>query len=296
MSYGHIYKMDSDASIQGMGLNGHDQYKMNHQELDKALMGKRLCLDYIEDSDELEKPYRSHPKWGGDLPNRVIALSHNIGDMLKLGDFPLSFYAKSRKKRGYKAKDTSATDLSSKPIKSLSLSPNFSARQVALMFFMLSHYICDAHMPLHCDLRDSREPPGGRRIPDSLHPSIEALWEKWFPTEEQFALHVRQAQSLDDAVLKLPRGSLIKIDKEPEYGLDNNIKKLRHDEWNEMVYITRAAYAVSRKWIKRPCNTVDDLIADISEEEFVKVSNFIFHDAVESVARLWYTAWRRFLD
>ena len=178
MAYGHTWKMDSDAGIRGMRLSGQDWLRVNHQQLDKALVGKRLCLSYIEESDELQKPYRAHPRYGGHLPNRVIALSHTVGDMLKLGDFPLSFYAQLKKKRGYKAKDASGVDLSAEPIKNLSLSPNFSARQIALMFFMLSHYVCDAHMPLHCDLRDSSESSCGRRIPKSLHPSIEKLWEK----------------------------------------------------------------------------------------------------------------------
>lgn len=39
-------------------------------------------------------------------------------------------------------------DLSAQKIKDLSLSPNFSARQIAIAFFLISHYICDAHMPL----------------------------------------------------------------------------------------------------------------------------------------------------
>jgi len=296
MAYGHTFKMDSDAGIKGIGLAGQDWLRVNYRQLDTALAGKRLCLDYIQDSPELQKPYRSHPRYGGHLPNRVIALSHTIGDMLKLGDFPLSFYTQAKRKRGYKVKDASGADLSAEPIKNLSLSPNFSARQVALMFFMISHYICDVHMPLHCDLRDSAEPPCGRRIPATLHPSIEEQWEVWFPSEGQFAAHVRQRKSLDDAVLDLPRGSLIKIDTDPSYQLDEGIRNIKQDEWQEMVYVARISYALSRKWIAKPYQTVREMIADASEDEFVTVSNFIFHDAVESVARIWYKAWQRFRD
>ena len=107
-------------------------------------------------------------------------------------------------------------------------------------------------MPLYCDLRDSAEPLGGRRIPATLPPSIEEQWEVWFPSEEQFAAHVRQKKSLDDAVLDLPRGSLIKIDTDPSYQLDKRIRKTKQDEWQEMVYVARVASALSRKWIAEP--------------------------------------------
>jgi len=230
MAYGHTHKMDSDPRIRGIRLAGQDWFRVSHRQLDTALVGKRLCLDYIQGSPELQKPYRAHPKYGGHLPNRVIALSHTIGDMLKLGDFPLSFYTQAKKKKAYKVKDASGADLSAESIKNLSLSPNFSARQVAIMFFMIAHYVCDAHMPLHCDLRDSAEPPGGRQIPAKLHPSIEKHWEAWFPSERKFAAHVRQKKSLDDAVLYLPRGSRIKIDTDPSYQLDKRIRKIKQDE------------------------------------------------------------------
>ena len=125
MGYGHTHKMDSDARIRGIKLAGQDWFRVSHSQLDKALVGKRLCLDYIQDSPELQKPYRAHPKYGGHLPNRVIALSHTIGDMLKLGDFPLSFYVPAKRKKGYKTKDAAGADYSAEPIKNLSLSPNF---------------------------------------------------------------------------------------------------------------------------------------------------------------------------
>ena len=42
-----------------------------------------------------------------------------------------------------------------------------SSTHMALRFFMLSHYLADAHMPLHCDAR-----PLGK-----IHASIEGEWE-----------------------------------------------------------------------------------------------------------------------
>jgi hypothetical protein len=293
--YGHIFKMDSDEATPGMKLKGQDWLQMDKKKLEKALAGTRRCLDYISGCPELAKPYRAHPKYGGHLPNRVIAVSHSISDMLKLSDFPLSFYAQKKRKKGFKAKDASGLDLSAEPIRNLSLSPNFSARQIALMFFVLSHYVCDAHMPLHCDLRDS-DRPVKRRLSDKLHCSIEEVWETWFPQENDFAAHVRQTKSLDLAVSSRPAGSLLKLDIDPAYALDTKILKIKNDEWQEMVYTTRISYAVSRKWISQDYPTANEMIAAISPEEFARVSNLIFHDAVASVARIWYNTWMRYLE
>ena len=84
-----------------------------------------------------------------------------------MADYPIAFYSKEEKSKKY------IEFLTEKKIKDLSLSPNFSARHVALTFFMLSHYICDCHMPLHCDLRDFGLKGKGRQLPKKLHPSIE---------------------------------------------------------------------------------------------------------------------------
>jgi hypothetical protein len=49
---------------------------------------------------------------------------------------------------------------------------------------MISHYIVDAHVPMHCDLRDDppsaknkRKPRNGKYYSDTLHGHIEQLWE-----------------------------------------------------------------------------------------------------------------------
>jgi hypothetical protein len=137
MNYGHVFKMDSDAQLLG-GIE--PRRKVTYTELKKGLSGRRLCLDYVKESGELKKPVWVHEKASGHLPDRVIALTHGIVDMLKMGDYPIAFYAKKKRSKAYREED-----LSKQKIRDLSLSPNFSARQIAMMFFMVSHYICDAH-------------------------------------------------------------------------------------------------------------------------------------------------------
>ncbi|MFQ5887942.1 MAG: hypothetical protein ACE5HY_04520 [Candidatus Hydrothermarchaeales archaeon] len=283
MSYGHIFKMDSDPQVIGPV---EERRKVTYSELKRRLTGKRLCLNYAKDSSELRKPIWVHDTASGHLPDRVIALTHGIIDMLKMGDYPLAFYAKGKKTKEYLMKD-----LAKQKIKDLSLSPNFSARQIAMMFFMVSHYICDAHMPLHCDLRDRSMDNVGRRLPDTLHPSIEKKWEESFPAKKTLAIHDYTTDTLDDIVSKLPDESLIELDSNQDYALSERITKPKKNEWDEMVNICRVSYAFSREWISQPHNNTDDLIQDTGEDEFKKATNFIFHDAVESVARIWCKAW-----
>lgn len=57
-------------------------------------------------------------------------------------------------------------------------------QQIMYQYLMISHYIVDAHVPMHCDLRDdppsandTKKPRNGKYYPDSLHGTIEKLWE-----------------------------------------------------------------------------------------------------------------------
>ena len=312
MSYGHISKMDSDDKFVP-NITSAPWRKVTYSELKKKTYGKRLCLEnYLKDSKELRKPYWTTER-SGHLPDRVIAINHSIIDMLKMGDFPIAFYLKKKKSKAYRSED-----LSKQTIKSLSLSPNFSARQIALTFFIVSHYVCDAYMPLHCDLRDMsarkvEEEGRERRLPRPLHPGIEAVWEESFPDKEVLTIHDYTPESIESVTSSMPKGSLIEIDRvDSPYALSTRLPSNMPNEWDEMVNICRISYAVSRKWIPQSFEEIQDLIGKdkckakatplkydditriIDEKDFKDVTNRIFHDAVESVARIWYRAWNIF--
>ena len=321
MSYGHIFKMDSDPAFVSSNLPKEGWYTKTADKLRTGLAGKRLCLDYVKDCEELKKPYRTHLKKGGHLPSRVIALCHGISDMLKMGDYPLAKYTVEKTRKG---KDSSNVDFSAKKVKDLTASPNFSARQIAVSFFVLSHYVTDVHMPLHCDLRDfTVGKESDRRLPRDIHPLIEAFWEESFPAKENLILTRYRNESLDKILVKgLPENSLIELDKEgSKYALKNEVEiRLKGDEWNEMVYTARVSYAVARKWIRegydwkgnmpegkdpeRQARALGELVHSNDKglgdgrfvEEFKDVTNRIFHDAVRSVARLWYHTWQKFVE
>lgn len=288
MQYGHIYKMDSDPGIVGEGVS-EERMAAPYKVLGSRLKGKRLCLEHVKDEPELNKPYRSHPEKGGHLPNRVIALSQTIGDMLKMSDYPVAFYSKEQKPKAFRQ------GLTAQKIKDLSLSPNFSARQIAITFFMLTHYICDAHMPLHCDMRDYGTGKA-RRLPKTLHPSIEEEWEKHFPEKETLTLHGQFKKSIDEIVVKsFPKDSIIKVDKDANFSLSNQIPTIAHDEWKEMVFVARVSYALSRNWLNKDYKDATEIMESMGKENFARITNYVFHDAIQSIASIWLKAWQRFV-
>lgn len=311
MKYGHIYKMDSSNAFIP-NISEETFYLLPYDELREMVTGKRLGLKYSKDSVELEKPYNVF-EGGGNLPDRVIAVNHSIADMLKMGDYPIRFYLKKKP-----SENDPAADLSDQPIKNLSKSPNFSARQIALTFFIASHYISDGHMPLHCDLRDMDADVGNgtlvRRLPDALHDGIEEVWEDYFPDKETLTIHDYTTESISTVLNSLPDDSVIELDKSgSKYAVSRKFTVTMPNEFDEMENICRIYYAVSRKWVpqsfeeietkigKEKCKKkasplkYDDLVSIIGEEEFIDVTNRIFHDAVEAVARIWLKAWNKFL-
>ena len=95
--------------------------------------------------------------FNGALPYRVDHLAKVIVDLSKLRDF----------------------------------NDQFTLKQIVYLYLLLSHYIADAYVPMHCDLRD--DPPSGRNnypskssksgkpqgkyMKSSAHGYVEGLWE-----------------------------------------------------------------------------------------------------------------------
>ncbi len=87
---------------------------------------------------------------GGGLPYKIDHLSRVISDMNKLRKY----------------------------------NDRFTMKQIMYQFLMISHYVVDAHVPMHCDLRDDppsakdkTKPRNGKYYTDDLHGKIEGLWE-----------------------------------------------------------------------------------------------------------------------
>ncbi len=277
---GHIFKMELMASDPG------GRFSADYKTLKRRLRGKRKSLEIAKDVDVLKKPYRAH-KRGGSLPNRVLSISNSLSDMLKLSEFPFGQYVKVKRARAYRT----AGGYSGSRVKSLDLAPNFAGRQIALMYFVLSHYVADAHMPLHCDARDLSYDQK-RQVFKGFHAKLEAYWEKNIPGDLVFL--ALPSMSLDTAVARLPKDSIFTplVDGTATF----NFRTLARgrDEWEEMIDVCRTSFALSRHLIPNGVKTVDDVIEFRSEEELEEASRAIFSDAAKTVAAIWLKSWMRY--
>ena len=292
---GHIFKMGATSAETDVASIG-QEFRVPYSVLDRKLVGKRLVLEHAKKSPVLSVAYRSNPIHGGELPNRVLALSHSIGDQLKLTDYPMAFYSKPERKRGFARAQQAPGGLSGVTVGTLSIAPTYSARQIALSCFMLAHYIADAHMPIHCDMREFKHPTLGMRFHEKFHDRMEKYWEEQVP--DKMTLLTIDTRSLDDTLAALPQGSMFSRLGQGNFRLSLN--RLRRDEWNEMVDVCRVSFAVSRKWIPDRAQNVADIqnhrtSAHSATEDFDTLSLAIFHDSIEAVARIWLKAWLRYV-
>jgi hypothetical protein len=82
---------------------------------------------------------------------------------------------------------------------------HFSQKQIMYLYMMISHYVADAHVPMHCDLRDdppsasdtTKPRPVERYYSESVHGQIEDLWDK-ASTPAAVAEEILIADTFDD--------------------------------------------------------------------------------------------------
>lgn len=205
------------------------------------------------------------------LPERCEALSHSIIDNLKMQE----------------------TEEKGSPI-----AP--TDNHIATRMFMLSHYIADAHMPLHCD---SRQFSSGADI----HAKMESIWDKeiskhyridvlnerfyydadGYPLRAQTNYSGSFLKKLDDGLSSLP----FCID----YGSNNTNVRTYMQAVCQYSYLLSYAFiplgndeknVTANNWRDLPGHMID----------FDQLSLIVFTDAIDAIARVWLRVWRRYLE
>lgn len=173
-----------------------------------------------------------------------------------------------------------------------------SNNHIAMRFFILSHYIADAHMPLHCDARSFCNS-------NEVHTFIEKEWDemvraaykidednsRFFYDSEGYPLF---NEGVDPApLIKYVEKEAIDRKFDWTWGEDNN------NTWDYMSGITQHSYLMAYDLIP-----ADRAPKDITEEyyksteayqkHFQKYSEIILGDAVDSIAKVWLHAWCRY--
>jgi len=212
------------------------------------------------------------------LPDRCEAIGHSVIDHLKM--------LESEKK----GSPVSPTD-----------------NQIALLMFMLSHYVADAHVPFHCDARSFSSAA-------NIHGHVEGLWDR----EIKKCYHVDTENRrflYDSAGYPLPvedsQGAIDKpflpellqiLDKRKfliNWGKNKAPKVENKNIWDFMLAVCQHSYLLSHNMIpsEETPKTVtkknwDTLSA--SGLTYEELSVWVLSDAIDSIARVWLHIWRKY--
>ena len=203
------------------------------------------------------------------LPERCEALAHSVIDNLKMQE----------------------TEEKGSPI-----AP--TDNHIATLFFMLSHYVADAHMPLHCD---------GRKFSSSadIHGEMESEWDKevrkhfkldllnerFFYNPEGYPLRTKTDYS--QSFLKRVDDGLAARDFTISYGgINNNVRTYLLAVCQNSYLLAYAFFppgydetnVTTSNWKELPGQQLD----------FDRLSEVVFNDAVDAIARVWLRVWVRY--
>lgn len=253
------------ANSHVLKLTPSDEAENKFKELPKTY----LNCKYIKESSLRKKSFTVEKD--DNLPDRCESIAHSVVDHLKIQESE------------DKGSPVSPTD-----------------NQIALLLFMLSHYIADAHMPFHCDSRNFSEKM-------NLHGVIEAEWddlvrlfyqidlsnERFFYDPSGYPLrYSNKEQEYQLSFLKRVEDELREREFVVSWGPKNG------NVWDFMSALCQYSYLLSYCFIPQPYNHINvtsenwKSLGSISFEDF---SLAIFSDAIDSIARVWFRVWQKYM-
>ena len=206
----------------------------------------------------------------GNLPDRCQALAYEIRDKLKI-----------KHNVAVKQKNPGAAIIPTN-------------NEIALSFFMLAHYVSDAHMPLHCD---------ARKFNDSIHGEMENYWES--EIKNDYLLITDPARK--DKQFQLDGNGFPKENVLGPFlsALDANMANGKFvigfgskntNVWDYMVDVCYYSYLLSTKIIPTSVNVKLSKSKYLSDhhQTFINSSEAILSDTIDSLARIWLDVWTEY--
>jgi len=259
------------------------RFTKRKQDLLKELGDGRQIYGFLESDHVLPPawwatPYKGVASPGQHLPNRAMALSTSLRDLLLLGDDKIDALLPGELKlpvcmdRHCRTREEAA----------------------AMYFFMVSHFMADAAMPCHCDGRLLAR-AGGK-----LHSQLEDYWSRRageFFTDENL-LGPSSRPSVDSVLEEARRRDAVFdihfADSIPEMNAD-------HDVWLETVYACRGSFALASV-IAPPEEYPYDSGKLVARQKVLgrgnptlqkEVDRICLHDAVLNTALVWKHIWKK---
>jgi hypothetical protein len=262
------------------------RFVLSRNKLTKRLGQGRLITGLLNkytnilDKDWWKGAYRADPSPGKHLANRAMALAINNIDMCILGDPEVQAFVPGTV--GF--------------IKTVSTCTRCAAGQIALFFFMLSHFIADSLMPCHCDERDLADYDKG------LHKQLENHWSKVVGKYFDDNGLAQNGLSDEDILTKAAT-----IDSKFGIRFTNQVPDMNSDDvWEELVMLCRSSFAVASIIAppgQYPYKPAPQNLAPFStlfekgqqgKDLLKEIDQAIMHDAVLNVAIIWKYIWRKF--
>ena len=169
-----------------------------------------------------------------------------------------------------------------------------TSNHIAMRFFILSHYIADCHMPLHCDCRSFSSG-------DNIHGFIESEWDK--QVRKSYRVDVDnnrfyydpEGYPLKDKMTPLMQAvedDLVNREYLHSWGTGNK------NTWDYMSAISEYSYLMAYRLIPAAFDE-KSLTKEIykSSEAYAQLEDYsrvILCDAVDSIARIWLHVWARY--
>lgn len=263
------------------------------EELLERIGMYRMTAQFLQNDDSLDRewwetPYRGDvPKPGQHLPNRAMALSTMMKDLLLMGDKKIDHLIPGDIRFAqYMIPETRTQE-----------------EAAAMYFFMLSHFIADACMPCHCD---------GRKLSaysEGLHKELEMHWSRKVGTGFEKrnllpeALLADRERIHDNSTEVLEQARAI----DSRFGLDftqTSVPDLHHgyDIWLEVINLCRASFAMASIIAPYQQYRYDDpdarapfkTVLDTGDRKLLKDSNkAVMYDAVLNTAIVWKHIWNK---
>jgi hypothetical protein len=171
---------------------------------------------------------------------------------------------------------------------------------IALIFFMLSHYVADGHVPFHCDARPFSEGA-------NLHAHVEEIWddavkrlyridydnERFYYEPDGYPLRESNLEAEYQAsFLKKVDDSLGNRAFNISYGGKNT------NVWDFMSAVCQSSYLLSYCVIPEGNDQTNVTLQNWESLGSLKsddISIAVLSDAIDSISRIWFRVWRRYL-
>ena len=171
-----------------------------------------------------------------------------------------------------------------------------TGNHLAMRFFILSHYVADCHMPLHCDVRPYSD---GKNI----HGAIEKKWEdqvsksysidrdnnRFFYDPDGYPLHLKPTSFVLDVENEVATRPYV-------HGWGDGNKNV----WDYVRAVSQYSYLFAYHLIPEDF-TKNQTMQEFTEQtewgqKFDEYGKMIFCDAIDSIARIWLRVWIKYRD